>query len=217
MNYDASIACPSSGWAERTGRVKRFFCLSKRPHRQWGPPSSCSVGTGGAFTPGKSGQGVKLTIHLRLMSRFTMAVTPHVFMACTGTLPWMFAGHTASYSRRLASVSAHRGAAYGTRGLWVRSKPGFKWERNGPTGACAQYRFVYDAYLYHWQCRGLRCNENSKGRGGGELNGSVLIMYYSNIASALVLSNCLVIIITKRCFCLQCEYVIRYKLKYFTR
>jgi len=63
MNYDASIVCPYSDWAERTGRpgnrsfpgkVKRFFCLSKRPHRQWGPPSSCSVGTGELLPRGKA-------------------------------------------------------------------------------------------------------------------------------------------------------------------
>jgi len=59
------------------GRGKRFFSFPKCPDCLWGPSSLLFNGNKGFFTERQSGQGVKLTNHLRLVPRLRM----------TGTIP----------------------------------------------------------------------------------------------------------------------------------
>jgi hypothetical protein len=84
-------------------RVWKFFSSPPRPDRLWGPLSILSNGYQRLFPWGKSGRGVKLTIHLHLVPRLRVRGAIHVlpqyaFMAwcsvkITGTtLPLSYRG-----------------------------------------------------------------------------------------------------------------------------
>jgi hypothetical protein len=67
------------GVGDRVPGGSRRFSSPRRPDRPWGPPSLLPTGTRGLFPRGESGRGVKLTTHLRLVTRSRKCGSIHPF------------------------------------------------------------------------------------------------------------------------------------------
>jgi hypothetical protein len=67
VGYATGYGAVQPGFVTRQGQKDCFF-TPQRPDRFWSPPASYSIGRG-SFHRGQSGQGVKLTTHLHLVTR----------------------------------------------------------------------------------------------------------------------------------------------------
>ena len=182
MNYDGSVVWPVEwlSWENRATREsfdsrqndsrqgQQIFLFIKTSTPAVGPTFFLFSGYWWAVIPRKSGQGVKPTIHLRLLSRLKMTLSytslPHMSLWCA---PELYLECLPVARRNIPEdwrLYQHIKAQRMKRVVCEWSQNLGSCERETGRLAHAHITAVYfGSYLYRWHCRRLRCKENSGG------------------------------------------------------